>query len=173
MKRLIYICSAFLIAGLASGCAPAPTQNTWDNKIARYHPLGLGGGGNQCGCDAPKIMQSALPRLVFTLEDVLFDFNKSQLKPRAWDILQVVANHMKQNARYNAYVEGHTDSVGSNAYNVRLGQRRAQSVRQGLISLTIGGSRISTQSYGESRPIASNDSDAGRQKNRRVEIILQ
>jgi outer membrane protein OmpA-like peptidoglycan-associated protein len=170
MKRLLYICAALLVAAFASGCAPTPVQNSLDQKVARYHPLP---GGGDCGCAAPKMMQSAPERLVFTLEDVLFDYDKANLKPRAWDILQVVANHLHQNSRYNAYVEGHTDSRGAAAYNLRLGQRRAESVRQGLMSLNVAGSRISTKSYGESRPIASNRNEAGRQKNRRVEIILQ
>ena len=70
-------------------------------------------------------------------------------------------------------VEGYTDSIGSDAYNLRLSERRAQAVRDYLIELGIKPSRITTKGYGKARPVASNETKEGRAENRRVEILAE
>ena len=70
-------------------------------------------------------------------------------------------------------VEGNTDSVGSDAYNQKLSERRADAVKDVLVKSDIDGSRITTVGYGESRPVASNDTEEGRAKNRRVSIVVK
>jgi len=72
----------------------------------------------------------------------------------------------------NVLIEGHTDNVGSDKYNLELSGRRADSVRNALVELDIDASRIQSAGLGSSIPVASNDDDAGRAKNRRVEIII-
>jgi outer membrane protein OmpA-like peptidoglycan-associated protein len=70
-------------------------------------------------------------------------------------------------------IEGHTDSVGTDAYNQDLSERRAMAVKTALIRANVDPARINTYGYGETRPIAGNNTDAGRLKNRRVEIVIR
>ena len=110
--------------------------------------------------------------LVITLGDVLFDTNKAQLKPGATRSLQKLATFLKQYPERKAQVEGYTDSTGSANYNQELSDRRAHAVRASLLDMGVSSDRITTHGYGKESPVASNDTPAGRQMNRRVEIIL-
>lgn len=109
---------------------------------------------------------------IFTLEDVLFESGKSDLLPDAISNIKKIASFLKQNLDYFAMIKGHTDSVGDEDYNKGLSQRRADEVRFILIEQGIPSNRIIAKGFGESRPIASNRVEAGRQKNRRVEILI-
>ena len=110
--------------------------------------------------------------LVITLGDVLFDTNKAQLKSGSTRSLQKLADFLKQYPQRKARIEGYTDSTGGADYNQALSDRRAKAVRTSLVDMGISNDRISTQGYGEESPVASNDTAAGRQLNRRVEIVL-
>ncbi len=110
--------------------------------------------------------------MVLTLSDVLFDTAAATLKPGADLALDRLSAFMEKNPETRLMVEGHTDSVGSESYNEDLSQRRAAAVRTALVSRGIQGERIEVVGRGESFPIASNDTQAGRQQNRRVEIIF-
>jgi OOP family OmpA-OmpF porin len=110
--------------------------------------------------------------LVVTLDSVLFDFNKATLKAGAQQEIARLAEVLKEHPDRNLLVEGHTDSVGSDSYNQRLSEQRAQSVKNALIRQGIDPSRIIAKGYGETYPIVSNDTAAGRQQNRRVEVIV-
>lgn len=110
--------------------------------------------------------------LVITLGDVLFNTNKAQLKSGGIRNVQKLADFLKQYPKHVVLVEGHTDSTGSDSLNQELSDRRANAVRTALIDKGIGGDRVTTRGYGEAYPIAGNDTPAGRQLNRRVEIIL-
>jgi OOP family OmpA-OmpF porin len=108
-----------------------------------------------------------------TVGEAFFDFNKAQLKPSAEDVLAEAVRTLKQNPDMRVTVEGHADSVGSDAYNERLSEKRAQAVKGYLVRQGIESSRISTEGLGESKPVASNSTADGRAKNRRAEIIVQ
>lgn len=110
--------------------------------------------------------------LVVTLGDVLFDFDSAELKPNAKDNLEKLVDFLRQYER-GVEIEGHTDSVGSEAYNLGLSQRRAAAVERYLLDNGIDGARIETRGLGEEFPVASNETDAGRAQNRRVEIIIE
>lgn len=110
--------------------------------------------------------------LVITLGDVLFDTNKAQLKSGATRSLEKLAGFLKQYPQRQAQVEGYTDNTGSADHNLELSDRRADAVRASLVSMGVSNERISTHGYGKDSPVASNDTAAGRQLNRRVEIIL-
>ena len=107
------------------------------------------------------------------LRSPYFDFNKSQLKPEGERKVGEAVTLMKQQPNMRVSVEGHTDSVGSDAYNMKLGQRRADTVKQYMVRQGIEPGRITARSFGESRPVASNKTEDGRAQNRRVEIIVQ
>ena len=113
--------------------------------------------------------------MVITLNgSVLFASAKSELLPAAQLKLNEVANALiKEDPLSKIVVEGHTDSQGAAAYNQDLSQRRAQSVRDYLVSRGIAADRVTSQGFGPSRSIAENTSAEGRANNRRVEIVVQ
>jgi OmpA-OmpF porin, OOP family len=111
--------------------------------------------------------------LVVTLGDeILFDVDQSVLKPGGMQQLTRVAEFLRQNPDRNVLVEGHTDSTAPDSYNLALSQRRANAVEEFLITQGVEPTRIMATGYGEQLPIASNDTAAGRQANRRVEIVV-
>ena len=102
-----------------------------------------------------------------------FDFDKSEVKAEYFDEIKEVTDFMAQYPDVIIELEGHTDSRGTEAYNLALSERRAAAVRQVMISrFGVVGSRISSKGFGESQPIASNDTDAGRADNRRVMTVI-
>lgn len=127
------------------------------------------------GCDgyltkaaAPK---SGVSQSKITLQaDTLYDFNKSDLKPEGKATLDKIAKDLSKIKLEVIIAVGNTDSVGTDAYNMALGQRRAQSVKAYLVSKGVDGSRIYTESKGKSNPVASNATAEGRAKNRRTDI---
>lgn len=104
--------------------------------------------------------------------NITFATDSSDLKPAFFDVLSSVAKVMKEFDKTVVEVAGHTDSTGSDAYNQSLSERRASSVASYLQSQGILGQRLITVGMGESRPIADNSTDPGRQANRRVEITM-
>ena len=107
-----------------------------------------------------------------TLSDVLFEFDRADLKPGSMRSLSNVAEFLRENPQRKITIEGYTDNVGSDSYNRELSQRRAESVRDFLVQSGISGDRITARGLGEEYPVASNETQAGRQQNRRVQIII-
>ncbi len=103
---------------------------------------------------------------------ILFSVNKADLMPAAQANLNELATILNKYADTNILVEGHTDSDGSEDYNLALSKRRAQSVVNYLAGHQVQSMRMSLAGYGESQPVASNDSDYGKQQNRRVELAI-
>ena len=103
---------------------------------------------------------------------VTFDFNSAQLKPEFMPSLNKVAQTLASFQSTYVNISGFTDSIGSDAVNLRLSQQRAQSVADYLIGNGVSASRIVTKGFGAANPVASNDTDVGRAQNRRVEIKL-
>jgi OOP family OmpA-OmpF porin len=115
---------------------------------------------------APAVSQSKI-----TLQaDTLYDFDKATLKPEGKATLDKIAADLSKIKLEVIIAVGNTDSVGTDAYNMALGQRRAQSVKAYLVSKGVDGSRIYTESKGKSNPVASNATAEGRAKNRRTDI---
>ncbi|WP_207455435.1 OmpA family protein [Azospirillum sp. SYSU D00513] len=110
--------------------------------------------------------------LVMTLGDVLFATGRAELSPGAQQRIDRLAQFMQQNPNRTIRIEGYTDSTGSSATNLALSERRAQSVRDALVLAGVQPNRIVTQGFGSAQPVASNSTDAGRQQNRRVEIVI-
>jgi OmpA-OmpF porin, OOP family len=104
------------------------------------------------------------------LDDVLFDFDRSNVKPEAAKILDRLVAFMQENKNSKVTLSGHTDNVGSDAYNQKLSERRVAAVREYAVKKGVDAGRISGQGFGESKPIADNKTREGRSKNRRVEI---
>jgi outer membrane protein OmpA-like peptidoglycan-associated protein len=110
--------------------------------------------------------------IVLTLGDVLFTSGQSDLKAGAASNLDRLVAFLNQNAGRQVEIEGHTDDVGSDDFNLGLSRRRAESVKSFLVDQGIESGRILASGKGELQPVADNQTDAGRQQNRRVEVII-
>jgi OOP family OmpA-OmpF porin len=105
---------------------------------------------------------------------VHFDSDKAVVKEKYHNEIKKVADFMKQNPQTTAVIEGHTDGTHTAEYNLRLSEARANSVRQYLVNnFGIRASRLKAVGYGLTRPIATNDTEEGRQKNRRVQAVIK
>ncbi|MES2369818.1 MAG: OmpA family protein [Pseudomonadota bacterium] len=114
-----------------------------------------------------------MPPQKLVLEGVNFDFDKATLRQEDIAIIDKDVTGLDKWGNVNIEVAGHTDSRGSDKYNMKLSQRRAEAVRNYLISKGIAADRLTAKGYGESQPVADNATDEGRFKNRRVELIEQ
>jgi outer membrane protein OmpA-like peptidoglycan-associated protein len=110
--------------------------------------------------------------LIVNMSDVLFDTAKSSLRPLAREKLAKVSGIVSGHPGLRLDVEGHTDSVGGDDYNQRLSEQRGESVRSYLVQQGMPTSSVTTRGFGETRPVSSNDTSAGRQENRRVELVI-
>ena len=110
--------------------------------------------------------------LIVNISDVLFDFNKYTLKPGAREKLAKVSGILLAYPGLKIQLEGHTDSIGSDEYNQKLSEDRAGAVREYLVGQGVPAATVTATGFGKSQPVASNDTAAGRQRNRRVEMVV-
>ena len=110
--------------------------------------------------------------IVLTIGDVLFAFDKATLSPEAYRNVIKLADFLNKYVNRNVLIEGHTDSVGSDEYNLELSRKRADSVKEKLVEDGIDPTRITTVGYGEKYPVVKNDTASNRALNRRVEVII-
>lgn len=110
--------------------------------------------------------------LIVNMSDVLFDFNKYSLKPDAQVKLAKVSGILLAYPNLTLQVEGYTDNIGSDEYNQKLSEERANAVRDFLVSQSVPQGSISTTGYGKANPIADNSTNAGRAQNRRVQLVV-
>ncbi|MFO7719558.1 MAG: OmpA family protein [Gillisia sp.] len=122
------------------------------------------------GC--PEVSAEVIKTLNEYSKTVLFDLNKATIRAESRTALDAIHEIMHEYSSTIFHIGGHTDSQGSDEYNLKLSKERAASVREYLISKGIPATRLTSEGYGESRPIATNNTAAGRQENRRVEISL-
>jgi outer membrane protein OmpA-like peptidoglycan-associated protein len=110
--------------------------------------------------------------VVLTLGNVLFEVDRAELVPGATTQLDQLATVLKQHPDYTVEIDGYTDSTGSDTYNLGLSQRRAEAVQRALTMRGIDPARVTSRGLGKSSPVASNETSAGRQMNRRVEVLI-
>jgi OOP family OmpA-OmpF porin len=172
----------------AAGAASAQTVDNWRNP---FGDVWMNGTNELCwrdafwtpatgipGCDGVPVAQAPVAKpapmaskVVFNA-DTFFDFDKSTLKPEGRQLLDQVAQQAQAINLETIIAVGHTDSIGTEAYNMGLSDRRAASVKAYLVSRGIDPNRIYTEGKGEAQPIASNKTREGRAQNRRVEIEI-
>jgi outer membrane protein OmpA-like peptidoglycan-associated protein len=119
-----------------------------------------------------SISQDARGTIV-SLADILFDFDKATLRRDVEFNLVKIATILNQFGEMSVLVEGHTDAIGADEYNLQLSKKRAQAVSDFLVSQGVDAKRLSWEGYGKTRPVADNDTEEGRQKNRRVDLVIQ
>ena len=110
--------------------------------------------------------------MLVTLGDVLFEYNRAEVKPGAQASLRKLADFLQQYPNRQVLIEGYTDDTGSAAYNEALSLRRADAVDSALVGMGVASQRVATVGYGKDFPIASNSSDTNRALNRRVEVYI-
>ena len=178
---------ALAFAAVTAGAASAQTVDNWRNP---FGDVWMNGTNELCwrdafwtpatgipGCDGVPVAQApAKPtpmatKVVFNA-DTFFDFDKSTLKPEGRQLLQQVAQQAQGIDLETIIAVGHTDSIGTEAYNQGLSERRAASVKAYLVSLGVDPNRIYTEGKGELQPVASNKTREGRAQNRRVEVEI-
>lgn len=106
------------------------------------------------------------------LNNIFFDFGKATLRPESYPELDRLVGYMTQNEKMEIELSGHTDNVGSDDANLKLSDERAKSVTEYVVSKGIAANRIAAKGYGEAKPVATNDTDEGKQLNRRVEFTI-
>jgi len=149
-------------------------------EAARVAALGEAAKAQKAKAEAEQLMkelsdlkaQQTERGIVLTIGDVLFATGKADLSPDAIRNVDKLADFLQAHPNRNVLIEGHTDSVGSDEFNLTLSQDRADSVEEQLLAKGIDPGRISTKGYGKKYPVATNDTPAGRQQNRRVEVII-
>ncbi|MCT8339275.1 OmpA family protein [Flavobacteriaceae bacterium TK19130] len=123
------------------------------------------------GC--PEVTVEVINQLNEYSKTILFDYDKASIRQESYEALQNIADIMKEYPNTTFHIEGHTDSRGSDSYNMKLSKERAASVMNYLTTIGIPANRLTSEGYGEERPVATNNTAAGRQQNRRVEISLK
>jgi len=122
------------------------------------------------GC--PEVTVEVIKEINEFSKTILFDYDKASIRQESYSALQSIADIMKEYPNTVFHIEGHTDSRGSDSYNLKLSKERAASVRDYLTTIGMPNNRLTSEGYGEERPVATNNTAAGRQQNRRVEISL-
>ena len=191
MKMNILFKITFLIASLSILCVSCAPPQTNTGKGAAYGAAGgavagaAGAGVGKMMDDQERDMRETLAAseaaairregdlLAISLKgDVTFDYDSAILRPGLYSEIDRISNVLIKYPETVIRVEGHTDSTGSENYNMVLSQRRADSVKNLIVQRGVSLTRIETMPYGESMPIADNSTEAGRSMNRRVEIKI-
>ena len=124
--------------------------------------------------DASTMAKAIEEKGKLTLYGINFDFNQATIRPESEPVLKEVATLLQNQSDLRLRIEGHTDNVGKPAYNLDLSKKRAESVKTYLTGkFQIDAARLSTEGYGDTRPVAKNDTDQERAQNRRVELVKQ
>ena len=173
--RSIIVAIGLLVAAVPLSARKLTTTQMRENTI-RINALEIEEPGDNT-VPAKKItcedIMGPIQPIVFDEGALNFDFDKSYVKPYYNGLLGILKEFLNEKD-YNVSITGHTDSKGSDAYNMALGMRRSQAVKDRLIELGLSSSRIrSVDSKGESEPIATNETDEGRAQNRRIEFDVR
>ena len=165
MKTGLFVCMTSLMAVVLLSCGSAPEQRGEVEEVPTGQP----------DVPEPAVINfdpsgsdnNSIPGL----HTVNFDYDKASLSDQAKEKLAQNANWIRQNSNVTMQIEGHCDSRGSLEYNLSLGERRAQTVRDYLIELGIPATRLNIISFGEEKPLSEGDSESDHQQNRRANFV--
>jgi len=152
------------------GC-PDP-DNDKDGFLDKDDKCPLEPGVAPDGCPKKYNLVVVTEKKIELKQTVFFDFNKATIKSVSFPLLNDVAQALADNPKIKVEIGGHTDSIGDDNFNLKLSQKRAESVKAYLVKRGIDGDRMAPKGFGENVPIADNRTDAGRAQNRRVEFLI-
>ena len=176
MSTLVVIFAVFLAMVTFEGCAKkvAPTTQAVEVKEAPVAPPPR---EEVVAKEQPPVVQEQPivrePESSVTLTDIFFDFDRSDIRPDARQVLESNAGWLKTNSRARIKIEGHCDERGTTEYNLALGQRRAEATKRFLVALGIDASRLATISYGEERPACTDHDEGCWSQNRRSHFMIE
>jgi peptidoglycan-associated lipoprotein len=155
---------------------PTSRQSSWtapmqEGPVPFTVQVADGRGGTAQATTTIQVIRPPVKQYAF--EDVHFEFDRSTLRQDALQVLDGAITAMKENASLQLTIEGHTCNIGTAEYNLALGQRRAESVRDYLVSRGVAANRLNTVSYGEERPRHDNDREETRRLNRRAALVVR
>jgi len=165
---LVALILTFLFVGCAKEEPPPPTAEAQPRPVAPAPAPGTGSGA----APAPFGQGSAQDFQTFQNQDINFDFDKYDLRPDARTILDRKVAFLNQNGSVRVQIEGHCDERGTNAYNLALGERRANAAKQYITTAGVNAARLSTISYGEERPLDPGHDEAAWARNRRAHFVI-
>jgi peptidoglycan-associated lipoprotein len=177
MKRIASIAFLIAAAALLAGC---PKKNnvheppTAGSQISGSSGEGSSASGSALGGDAASRggdVTGANGVGPLARKVIYFDFDKSEIKPEFAEVISAHARNLTSHPNLKMKLEGNTDERGTREYNIGLGERRAQAVRQALMLQGVAESQLSTVSFGSERPVAEGDDEAAWAQNRRVEMV--
>ena len=155
----------------ATGCPLDSDNDGVFDGIDQCPDTKAGAEVDERGC---TVVQAGVAEGLLVLDNVEFEFNKADLKPSALATLDEVGQALLTRPNARVEIQGHTDAVGSEAYNMTLSERRATAVRNYLLgNFDLSALQLTAKGYGESDPIASNETDEGRARNRRVQFVIE
>jgi peptidoglycan-associated lipoprotein len=166
---------------LASACGPKAPKNVQENRPATTPaapgsatPVAPPVGSAPMTDDTQKVLSASIQELNQKgyLQDAYFDYDKYELRDDARSALATDAEWLKKYATVQILIEGHCDERGTNEYNLALGERRANSAKDYLLSLGVDAGRVKTVSYGEERPFCTESTEACWAKNRRAHLVI-
>ncbi len=129
--------------------------------------------GTKTNFGCPEISVQVIKRLAFAATALEFEFGKAVIKTKSYPLLDEIVAILNEYSDYYMTIDGHTDDVGTDAKNLTLSRDRAAAVKDYFVGKGIASDRLDTNGYGESQPVATNKTAAGRAKNRRVEMKLK
>jgi len=171
---VLTIITSFSLTGCSWWHRTFGPKKTTQPGTTQPTPLGDGPGtGSDLGNNGsrPDLDSNKMDRAQFAVQTVYFDYDSAKIKPSEHGKLEAVAAALKGNSK-KLVIEGHTDERGTAEYNRALGEKRAQSARETLVSLGIAGERMTTVSFGKDRPVEPSHDDTAWSRNRRCEFVV-
>jgi len=165
----------FALAGLSllTGCAKKEVRTDMPAPAVKADEKGAAGLTEAQLREQQLKEELARKRMMFLNEMVHFDFDKSNIRPDAAEVLKRKAAWLNENPNVGVIIEGHCDERGTDAYNLALGQRRAEAAKKFLGALGVAATRMETISYGEERPLDPGHSETAWAKNRRAQFVIK
>ncbi|MBW1714006.1 MAG: peptidoglycan-associated lipoprotein Pal [Deltaproteobacteria bacterium] len=169
---LVVVVFALAGLGLLTGCAKKELRT--DMPAPEVKKKAEPTGPSEAELREQRLKEElARKRMMFLNEMVHFDFDKSDIRPDAAEVLKRKAAWLKDNPGVNVIIEGHCDERGTDAYNLALGERRAQAAKSFLVAIGIAEDRLETISYGEERPLDPGHNEEAWAKNRRAQFVIK
>jgi peptidoglycan-associated lipoprotein len=171
---LFAVLAIFLLLVSFGGCAKKVATTTQAVEV-KEKPIAPPPQEEMTREQPPAVMEQPIARESGpgSLADIYFDFDRSDIRPEAKQVLEENSRWMKANSRGRVKIEGHCDERGTTEYNLALGQRRAEAAKRFMVALGVDASRISTISYGEERPVCTDHQEDCWSKNRRGHFTVE